>query len=53
MTFAQWIATQGHWPYIAGSYVVAGLCVAIEIWLVRRRLQRAKRDAAQPLQPDD
>ncbi len=38
---AEFFAMGGYGAFVWGSYAVAALCVALEAWLVARRVRRA------------
>jgi heme exporter protein D len=40
-SFSDFVAMGGHGAFVWGSYGVAALCIALEIWLVRRREKKA------------
>ncbi len=53
MTVSQWIADQGPWAYIVGSYAVAAVVLLAEVALVRSRHRKALARAAMPLRAHD
>ena len=40
-SFSEFLAMGGYGPYVWGSYGVAALCIALEVWLVRSREKKA------------
>ena len=49
MTITEWIAAQGHWAYIIGSYAVGAVLLLAEVLLIRARHAKARAEAARPL----
>ena len=45
--------TNPHTAFVVGAYGVGLLLIVLEVVLVRRRLQRARTEAAKPLLDDD
>jgi heme exporter protein D len=40
-SLSEFLAMGGHGAFVWGSYGVAALCIALEIWLVARRNSKA------------